>query len=172
MAYSSLPDDRFNIANFQAVVTGEYDELRIPGGVLVPGRVGGIVTGGCLSNFVSLIGTSYFPVIEGRVLLLEDVGERPYRLDRMLWQVAEVGVFSKINALLLGEFPGCFNDELEKENFLKRVRYYLDGRDIPVLYDLPFGHSQNIHTLPLGIGVEIDTLDFEGLIIKEKAVEK
>ncbi|MCP5108379.1 MAG: LD-carboxypeptidase [bacterium] len=170
MAYSSLPENRFDAANFEKIFTGAYGELKIPGGVLVPGSARGIVTGGCLSNFVSLIGTRYLPEVDRRILLLEDVGERPYRLDRMFWQAAEAGVFSKLRGLVLGEFPGCFKDGKEKENFLKRILYYLKDFNIPVIYDLPFGHSENIHTLPLGIEVEIDTPNFPGLLIKEKGV--
>ncbi len=170
MAYSSLPGERFDAANFQAVVGGSCSEMKIPGSVLVPGRVKGMITGGCLSNFVSLIGTRYLPILEQRILLLEDVGERPYRLDRMFWQIAEAGLFSKIKALVLGEFRNCFNHDKEKENFLQRVRCYLEDYNIPVIYGLPFGHSENIHTLPLGIEVEIDTSHFQGMILKEKGV--
>ncbi len=170
MAYSSLPDNRMSITNFQQILSGDYEEMRIAGNLLVPGCAKGIVTGGCLSNFISLIGTDYLPIVEQRVLLLEDVGERPYRLDRMFWQVANAGIFSKIKGLVLGEFPNCFKDHEEKENFLHRVHYYLKDYNIPVIYDLPFGHSQNIQTLPLGIEVEIDTSFFHGLVLKEKGV--
>ncbi len=172
MAYSSLPDNRMSITNFQQILSGDYEEMRIAGNLLVPGSAKGIVTGGCLSNFVSLIGTGYLPIVEQRVLLLEDVGERPYRLDRMFWQVANAGIFSKIKGLVLGEFPNCFKDHEEKESFLQRVHYYLKEYNIPVIYDLPFGHSRNIHTLPLGIEVEIDTSFFQGLVIKEKGVKE
>jgi muramoyltetrapeptide carboxypeptidase len=170
MAYSSLPGERFDAANFQAVVSGSCSGMKIPGSVLVPGGGKGIITGGCLSNFVSLIGTRYLPILEQRILLLEDVGERPYRLDRMFWQIAEAGLFSKIKALVLGEFRNCFNDDEEKGNFLQRIRCYLEDYKIPVLYGFPFGHSENIHTLPLGIEVEIDTSIFQGIILKEKGV--
>lgn len=170
MAYSSLPEERFDAANFQKVVGGSYSEMKIPGSVLVPGSVKGIITGGCLSNFVSLIGTRYLPILEQRILLLEDVGERPYRLDRMFWQIAEAGLFSNIKGLVLGEFRNCFNDDKEKESFLQRICHYLKDYKIPVIYGLPFGHSENIHTLPLGIEVEINTSHFQGLILKEKGV--
>jgi muramoyltetrapeptide carboxypeptidase len=172
MAYSSLPGERFDAANFQAVVGGSYSEMKIPGNVLVPGGAKGIITGGCLSNFVSLIGTRYLPILEQRILLLEDVGERPYRLDRMFWQIAEAGLFSKIKGLALGEFRNCFNHDKEKEIFFHRICCYLKEYNIPVIYGLPVGHSENIHTLPLGIEVEIDTSHFHGLILKEKGVEK
>ncbi|MGE5343558.1 MAG: S66 peptidase family protein [Candidatus Omnitrophota bacterium] len=159
MAYSSLPGNRFNRENLTRVLRGDYETLTLPGRVLIPGNedgcVTGMVTGGCLSNLVSLIGTPYFPQVAHRLLLLEDIGERPYRLDRMLWQLANSGIFEKIDGLLLGQFPHCFKDSNEKENFLKRVLVYLDGHRVPVIYDLPVGHSDRIHTLPLGINMRI-----------------
>jgi muramoyltetrapeptide carboxypeptidase len=170
MAYSSLPDGRFNALNFQAILSGDYAEIKIPGQVLVPGSAKAIITGGCLSNFVSLIGTPYLPIIQDRILLLEDVSERPYRLDRMFWQIEQAGLFSKIKGLVLGEFRHCFIDDEEKENLLWRIHSYLKDYSIPVIYGLPFGHAENIHTLPLGIEVEIDTGHFQGLLIREKGV--
>jgi muramoyltetrapeptide carboxypeptidase len=157
MVYSSLAENRFNGDQLKKVLSGQYSEMDIPGKVLLPGKAKGIVTGGCLSNFVSLLGTPYLPEIEQRVLLLEDVGERPYRLDRMFWQIANAGIFSRLKGLILGEFPRCFKDDKEKEIFLQRIRGYLKDYQIPVIYDLPLGHSDNIHTLPLGITVEIDS---------------
>lgn len=166
MVYSSLAENRFDRENLKTILSGDYGGVKIPGKILIPGKVRGIVTGGCLSNFVSLIGTPYLPDVEQRILLLEDVSERPYRLDRMFWQVANTGIFSRIKGLVLGEFPNCFNHNREKDNFLRRVREYLRDFPIPVVYDLPLGHSDNTRTLPLGIEVEIDTSQCHGLIIK------
>ncbi|MCU0288355.1 MAG: LD-carboxypeptidase [Acidobacteria bacterium] len=171
MAYSSLPDNRFNFDNFQAMLSGAYTEIKIPGQVLLPGQTKAIITGGCLSNFVSLIGTPYLPIIRDRILLLEDISERPYRLDRMFWQIVQAGLFSQIKGLILGEFRHCFVDDEEKKHFYRRICDYLHEFHIPIIYDLPFGHSENIHTLPLGIEVEIDTSSFPGLRIKEKGVK-
>jgi muramoyltetrapeptide carboxypeptidase len=165
MVYSALAEGRFDRDNLGKILGGGYEEINIPGGVLAPGIVRGIVTGGCLSNFVSLLGTPYLPEVEKRVLLLEDVGERPYRLDRMFWQIAAAGIFAKIGGLLLGGFPNCFKDAKEKENFLQRVRHYLEPYHLPIIYDLPLGHGDNIHTLPLGIEVEIDTARFHGFTV-------
>lgn len=170
MAFSSLAENRFDLLGLEQVVSGDYDQLRVNGKVLIPGKAKGIVTGGCLSNFVSLLGTPYFPNIDNRILLLEDVGERPYRLDRMFWQLIQNDIFSRINGLILGEFPGCFNDEREKGMFLNRWQEYFHLYQIPVIFDLPFGHSRNIHTLPLGIEMVIDSADFEGVKINEKGV--
>jgi muramoyltetrapeptide carboxypeptidase len=170
MAYASLAEGKFNRENLMRTLTGDYSELKIKGAVLRGGDAAGIVTGGCLSNLVSLIGTLFFPVVEDRILLLEDLNERPYKLDRMFWQLAQYGIFDRIKALILGEFPGCFLDESEKSDFLSGVRSLTEKRGIPVLYDLPFGHSADGHVLPLGIKVEISPAVFPGLLIREKGV--
>lgn len=171
MAYASLPENRFNEDNLRKTLSGDYSELTIPGEILSPGNVSGEVIGGCLSNLVSLLGTPWFPPIKGKILLLEDVGERPYRLDRMLWQLASAGIFSQIRGLLLGQFPNCFASPKEKEVFLNRVLIHTHPYNFPILYDLPVGHSDNIHIIPFGIRVELAPLGFDGIIITEKCVE-
>lgn len=172
MAYSSIAEGRFDEQNLVQVLTGNYDKLQIKGDVLIPGVCKGIVTGGCLSNFVSLIGTPFLPYIENRVLLLEDTGERPYRLDRMFWQLTQTGLLSRVSGLILGEFPGCFVNLRERDAFFNQIRDFLAPYGVPVIYNLPFGHGKNIHTLPLGIEVEIDTTRFEGLILEEKGISE
>jgi len=88
----------------------------------------------------------------------------------MFWQARQAGIFSKIKGLLLGQFPGCFSNEAEKVNFLDRVQFYLNETNIPIIYDLPLGHGYNIHTLPLGIDIEIDTNVYPDIILSEKGV--
>ncbi|MCP4213734.1 MAG: LD-carboxypeptidase, partial [bacterium] len=157
MAYSSLPDGRYHADNLKAILGGNSIGVVYSGQTLIAGEACGKITGGCLSNLVSLLGTSFFPKSEGRLLLLEDVGERPYKLDRMFWQLNQAGVFERIKGLVLGRFPNCFNHAGERENFLQRVRDYIEPFQIPVIYDLPVGHGDNLHTLPLGIESQIRT---------------
>ena len=171
MVYASLAEGKFDRENLMRTLTGDYSELKINGAVLRGGESSGVVTGGCLSNLVALIGTDFFPEVEDRILLLEDLNERSYKLDRMLWQMDQRGIFGRIKALILGEFPGCFLDESEKSDFLFRVQSLTEKRGIPVLYDLPFGHSADCHVLPLGINVEIATAVFPGLLIRDKGVK-
>lgn len=170
MAYSSIAEKRFDRENLNMILSGSYEKIEVNGKVLKNGVVKSPVTGGCLSNIVSLIGTEYFPVLKQKILLLEDINERPYRLDRMIWQMSECGSFSGITGLILGEFPGCFKNRDEKTDFFNKISKYFYKFDFPVLYDLPFGHSDNIMTLPLGIDIEIDTERFAGITIKEKGV--
>jgi muramoyltetrapeptide carboxypeptidase len=157
MAYGGLAAGNFDREQALAALTANQAPMSFQGEVLCPGRAKGLLTGGCLSNFASLIGTPHLPEVKGRILLLEDVNERPYRLDRMLWQCEQVGVFRRLRALLLGEFPGCFKDGEEKKTFYRRWRERLSGLGIPVLFDLPFGHAERSQVLPLGVNAEIDT---------------
>jgi muramoyltetrapeptide carboxypeptidase len=170
MVYGALAAGRYNRDQILAVLAGDDSPLRIPGEVLCHGRARGIIGGGCLSNFTSLLGTPYLPAVKARILLLEDVNERPFRLDRLLWQCEQAGIFGQIGALLLGEFPGCFNDESEKNIFYRRWQEKLHGWHIPVLFNMPLGHAAVAHVLPLGIEGEIDTAAFAGLVSREKGV--
>jgi muramoyltetrapeptide carboxypeptidase len=168
MVYSALAEGRFDEVNLKRILHGDYHHMKIPGKVMLPGKTRGTLTGGCLSNLVSLIGTSYLPRVEQCLLLLEDTGERPYRLDRMFWQLINAGVLSRIKGLVLGEFPHCYKDEAERVNLWQRIRGYLKEYQIPVIYDLPVGHGEKIRTLPLGMIAEIDTDNFPGLIITDQ----
>lgn len=157
MAYGGLAAGRYDPGQLTEALTANRAPLSYQGQVLCSGRARGLLTGGCLSNFVSLIGTPHLPEVKGRILLLEDVNERPYRLDRLLWQCEQAGIFRRLRALLLGEFPGCFKDDDEKKAFYGRWSARLSGLGIPVLFDLPFGHAECTQVLPLGVNAEIDT---------------
>lgn len=170
MAYSSLAEGQFDRESLVSNLMGGGGEQRYPGMVIRKGFSDALISGGCLSNLVSLIGTPWFPQVEEKILLLEDINERPYRIDRMLWQLKMTGVFEKISGLVLGEFPGCFKDPEEKEFFFNQLNLYLEGTDYPVLYDLPLGHSKQSHTIPLGVNGKIVTEDFNGIIVSESAV--
>jgi muramoyltetrapeptide carboxypeptidase len=160
MVYGALAAGAFDRRQALAALSAGQTRLHFRGQVLCPGGAAGTLTGGCLSNLASLLGTKHLPQMKGRILLLEDVNERPYRLDRMLWQCEQAGVFRRIRGLLLGEFPGCFKNDGEKTAFYGRWREKLAMSGIPVLYDMPFGHAASAQLLPLGVNAEIDSASF------------
>jgi len=170
MVYGGLAAGCYNRDQILAVLAGDDSPMRIPGEILCHGKAKGIISGGCLANFASLLGTPHLPAVKARILLLEDVNERPFRLDRLLWQCEQAGIFGQIQALLLGEFPGCFKDETEKDIFYRRWQEKLLGWHIPVLFNMPLGHAEVTHVLPLGIEGEIDTAVYAGLVSREKGV--
>jgi muramoyltetrapeptide carboxypeptidase len=113
--------------------------------------VGGTVWGGNLAMLVSLLGTTYFPRIDGGILYLEDIAEHPYRVERMLLQLMQAGVLDGQRAILLGDFSGYrlspFDSGYDFDEMLAFLRATLP---CPVLTGLEFGHGQRRVTIPFG----------------------
>lgn len=138
--------------------------------VLVPGEASGLVVGGTLTQLAALLGTPWsLDVPRGAVLILEDVGERPYRIHRLLTQLAQSGMLARAGALVFGEFPGC--DEPGGEPAVRDVvRDFVQGFPGPVLYGFPFGHTRGPSwTVPLGVRGRVATAP-PALVIEEPAV--
>jgi muramoyltetrapeptide carboxypeptidase len=107
--------------------------------------------GGNLSVLVSMLGTPYFPQIEGGVLFLEDVAEHPYRVERMLTQLLHAGVLGRQNAVVLGQFNRFQLVPHDKGFKLQSVVDWLRSQlGVPVLTGLPFGHVPTKVLLPVG----------------------
>lgn len=142
-----------------------YEVVSISGG-----KARGRLTGGCLSLVVSLLGTEYFGDVSGKVLFLEEIGEKPFRIDRMLTHLRNAGVFDSIAGLILGDFHKCWTDEDTDSPALEDlVREITGDSRIPVLSGFPFGHGTMKMTLPLGVAVEIDA-DSSRLTFLEEGV--
>jgi muramoyltetrapeptide carboxypeptidase len=128
--------------------------------------------GGTLAQLVASLGTPYaFNPPNGYVLFLEDAGERPYRLDRMLTQLRLAGVLEAASAVVLGEFTGC--DEPRGEPTAKEVLADLLGDfDGPVIYGFPSGHTPAAFvTLPFGVRARAVANGQPRVIIEEAGVE-
>jgi muramoyltetrapeptide carboxypeptidase len=129
--------------------------------VLAPGRATGVLVGGNLSLLVATLGTPYEVDLRGAVLFLEDVGEEPYRVDRMLMQLALAGKLQQCAAVLLGRFrapwgrfpSGTIGWQPPVEQIF---RDYLASLNIPVLAGLPIGHVLQKLTLPIGVRALVD----------------
>ena len=112
--------------------------------------------GGNLSVLVSLLGTPYFPKVRGGVLFLEDVGEHPYRLERMLTQLLHSGVFAQQKALVLGQFTNYKLVPHDKGFKLDSVVQWLRTQvSIPIVTGLPLGHVPTKVLLPVGAKVDL-----------------
>lgn len=124
-----------------------------PSGPTRDGAVEGPLVGGNLSVLVSLIGTPEFDIPEGAVLLLEDVGEPDYRIDRALVQLRRSGVLARCSAVLFGETelaPGPVETSIPAV-----TGPHLDAVSGPVAYGLPIGHLARNITVPLGTRVQV-----------------
>jgi muramoyltetrapeptide carboxypeptidase len=115
-----------------------------------------VLWGGNLAVLTSLLGTPYFPQIKSGVLFLEDVGEHPYRVERMLTQLLHAGVLAQQKAVILGQFS---NYKLTPHDsgfkFLSVVDWLRLQLKVPVLTNLPFGHVATKVCLPVGQTVNL-----------------
>jgi muramoyltetrapeptide carboxypeptidase len=139
--------------------------------VLRPGEAAGPLFGGTLTQLAASLGTPYaFDPPAGCVLFIEDVNERPYRLDRLLTQMALAGVLARARALVFGEMQGC--DEPGGEVTAREAVYTAtEGFVGPVLFGFPSGHTSGPSwTLPFGVGVRVVTSPRPGIVVEESPV--
>jgi len=139
------------------------------------GRATGALIGGNLSLICSTMGTPYEIQTEGKILFLEDVGEEPYSVDRMLTQLRLAGKFKQIRGLILGECQDCgprdYKPAFESTFSLGEVYdNILDGLSVPMLSGLTIGHTEDQLTLPLGVRATLDA-DAGTLTVQEAALE-
>lgn len=121
----------------------------------VGGTAEGALVGGDLAMLTSLLGTPYAPDFDGAVLLLEDVGEPPYRLDRMWTHLALAGVFRQVRAVVLGSFTAC--DARGAEYTAADVlRDLATETGLPCAAGFPIGHGQDNQPVALGARVRLD----------------
>jgi muramoyltetrapeptide carboxypeptidase len=110
-----------------------------------------VLWGGNLSVLCSLLGTPYVPQVAGGLLFLEDVGEHPYRIERMLTQLLHAGVLAKQKGILLGQFTEYRLTPHDRGYTLESVAHWLRTQlKVPVLSGLPFGHVPTKVMLPVG----------------------
>ena len=121
--------------------------------------------GGNLAVLTALVGTPYFPQVDGGILFVEDVNEHPYRVERMLTQLLHAGVLARQKALLLGQFTNYKLAPHDKGYRLQSVVDWLRAQiDIPVLTGLPYGHVATKVLLPVGAPVELSVQGRDALI--------
>jgi muramoyltetrapeptide carboxypeptidase len=139
--------------------------------VLHSGEAAGMLVGGTLTQICASLGTPYsFDPPAGCVLFLDEVAERPYRLDRMLTQLYLSGILSRASALVFGELPRC-DEPGGLPSAREVVEELTSGFRGPILYGLPSGHTAGpTYTLPLGVRVRVLTTPRASLIIEEAAV--
>jgi len=119
-------------------------------------RTSGTVWGGNLAMICSLVGTPWLPAIQGGILVLEDINEHPFRVERMLLQLHHAGILARQNAIILGSFNGATLSDYDGGYDFSVMCQQLQHRlKVPVLSGLPFGHEPKTITLPLGAQGEL-----------------
>jgi muramoyltetrapeptide carboxypeptidase len=121
------------------------------------GRAEGRLVGGNLALLAALAGTPFAPQYDGAILVLEDVGEPTYRVDRMLRQLALSGALAKLSGIAAGQFTeGSDPGDAASRGLDDVLREAADLAGVPAVAGLPFGHVADQWTLPLGARAELD----------------
>jgi muramoyltetrapeptide carboxypeptidase len=138
--------------------------------VITAGRVAAPLIGGNLALLSAMAGTEFSPSYRKKLVFIEDVGEQPYRIDRMLTQLLQATDLSKAAGIVLGVFADCQpKGEGASMSLAETLRDRLGGLGMPVFYGLPFGHVAHQMTFPYGIQAEMDTENMS-LTLLESAV--
>lgn len=120
------------------------------------GRCSGQIWGGNLAILYSLRGTKFDYIPEGSILFIEDTGEKPYVIERMMYNLKLGGVFDKISGMIIGKFSDYEEDPLMKKTVYEIISDILSGYNIPLCFDFPVGHVDlNLPLMP-GAVVELD----------------
>jgi muramoyltetrapeptide carboxypeptidase len=120
------------------------------GTTVVAGTARGVLTGGNAALLAAGVGgPRWAPPVDGAIALLEDVGEEPYRLDRILTQLLRAGWFEPVSGIVLGSWTGC-------GDVASVLWDRLSGLGVPILGDFGFGHCAGQWSLPLGVAAELD----------------
>lgn len=118
--------------------------------------VSGTLWGGNLAMVTHLVGSSYLPQVEQGILFIEDIGEHPFRIERMMLQLHHAGVLERQKAVLLGDFSNYRLSDYDNGYSFGTMLSFLRARlPVPVLTGLPFGHIRDKVTLPVGAQVEL-----------------
>jgi muramoyltetrapeptide carboxypeptidase len=148
--------DDITQACFVEAMSGELEAVGFRTEAGFDGLTGrGLLWGGNLAMVTSLLGTPHWPKVKGGLLFLEDVGEPPYRIERLLLQLHQAGVLQGQKAVLLGAFSDWRKSPLDRGYTLKTVVAHLRSVcSTPILTGLPFGHVPTKVMLPVGRRVQ------------------
>ena len=154
----------FTMHHFWDALTKPEFTLKVKAPQAQHANVSGMLWGGNLAVLTSLVGTPYMPPVEGGILFVEDVNEQPFRVERMLYQLHLSGILARQQALVLGDFSGGkpfdYDNGYDLQAMVEQVRSVVG---IPVITGLPFGHIENMVTLPFGAQAQLsaDARGFE-----------
>ena len=157
--------DPFMEENFWKIITNSKKIGKISNPesekffVLTKGRAEGKILGGNLTIICTLAGTDFLPVFKDAILLIEEIKEAPYRIDRMFTQLKQMGVLKQINGLILGRFVECYESDKLKETLTLNevIADHLTDQKIPILYNFKHGHITDSLTVPFGLKCKLNS---------------
>ena len=147
---ASLQKTLFN--NHQTISSGDC---------LKKGECKGKIVGGCLSVLTYLCGTKYFPNLSGKILLLEDIGEKTYKIDLMLNQLKQQKNFNKLKGIILGQFHNCIVSDEEDGTIEECIKDFANDLNIPIITNFAYGHTKERFVIPLNKSVSLKATNNE-----------
>ena len=151
-------EDGVDIASWEAALHAAASWQVADSGAkgLVPGEAEGIFYGGCLPMLTATLGTCHEIQTAGTILFLEDVGSKPYQIDRMLVQLLQAGKFKSVRGIIFGEMNDCMQHPQQTYTLEEVVLRIVGNLGIPVAYGLRSGHvEQRNLTLPIGVAASL-----------------
>jgi muramoyltetrapeptide carboxypeptidase len=171
MVAKDIADGTFDEASWKSALQGESNWTVPNSGVEVlrTGKASGRLYGGCLSMLVASLGTPYEIQTEDCILFIEDIGEKPFRIDRMLMQLRLAGKLEKVRGFVFGEMLDCLPPKGETYTLQEVILRVLEPYEAPIVFGLKSGHvtSGNI-TLPIGVQAELQA---EGAEVQLRILE-
>ncbi|MBP1616538.1 MAG: carboxypeptidase [Bacteroidetes bacterium] len=125
------------------------------------GKVSGKLMGGNLTVACNLLGTPYLEIPEGTILFVEDIAEKPYQIDRMMWHLKLAGVFDRISGLVVGRFTEYQEDPLMYFSVYESIRDLVSDYDFPLCFDFPVGHVVGNYPLVHGAETVFEVTQFK-----------
>jgi muramoyltetrapeptide carboxypeptidase len=166
-------EDGVHLPSFHAAIAGEPYSIGPTEGLrpLKTGTAIGTLYGGCLSILADMLATPWEPQTEGKLLFLEDVGAKPYQVDRMLWHLRNAGKLEGVTGIVFGEMLDCISAGADPDLLDKTIMSALDGFSGPIAIGLRSGHvsRQNV-TLTFGVAADLDVSEEAELKLLEPAV--
>lgn len=179
--------NEFSVNNFKSVLMNPESNKRFLNAnppsdeniygvqTLVEGKAKGRLIGGNLSIMVSLIGTKYDVDYSNKIIFIEEIGEEPYRIDRMLTQLIQADKFKKAAGIMMGIFSKCEPKEKDPSfsksfSLIEVLKDRFSGFKMPVIYGMSFGHVKDKFTIPFGALAELDTSE-QSFTLLESAVK-
>jgi muramoyltetrapeptide carboxypeptidase len=176
MVAKDIADGTFDLSSWKNALEGASNWSVPTTGVEVlrSGKAAGRLYGGCLSMLVASLGTPYEIQTEGSILFIEDIAEKPFRIDRMLMQLRLAGKLEQVRGFVFGEMLDCVPPKGETYSLQQVIMRLLAPYNVPIIYGLKSGHvsSGNI-TLPIGVQAELqaDGADVEFRITEAATID-
>ncbi|MEM7677092.1 MAG: LD-carboxypeptidase, partial [Myxococcota bacterium] len=147
-----------DLERLRTVLTGDWSSLSYTasGPTIGGGAATGKLFGGCLAVLTPMLGTPYAPDLADAIVLLEDVAEAPYRVDRMLTHMLLAGAFDGVAGVAIGDFTGGHAVREGEPDVMGVLTERLTPLGVPVVAGFPFGHGAQNHAVPLGVTARLD----------------